>query len=174
MLLAVAYQAFLETLNYARMYNKDLSKLVWLLYSKCSAKGQKYFNSEAIKLVQKIKEEIKKVPDFHLPLDLDYKIVQTDGCELGWAAVLLAKENQYSNEERIYRYASGKYRNEGNLASIDFEILAIIGALESFKLYLNNPFTIRTDCKAIKKYQIEFLGHTIGDGKIKLQPHMVT
>lgn len=112
------------------MYIKDLSKLVGPLYSKVSAKGQKYFNKEDIYLVQKIKEECKKVPKLHLLLDSDYKIVQTGGSQLGWGGVLLAKDNQYSIEERICRYASGKYKSKDKLlSSIDYEIFAVIEAL---------------------------------------------
>ena len=42
-------------------------------------------------------------------------------------AVLLAKPHKYSakNTEKICRYSSGKYKEKGNISSIDAEVLAI-------------------------------------------------
>ena len=71
-------QRFLGLLNYARLYIKNLSRLAGLLYNKTKNTGQSYFNQEDIKLVQKIKELVKDLPTLHLPLESEYKIVQTD------------------------------------------------------------------------------------------------
>ena len=56
-------------LNYARNFIPDLGRKIAVLHSKTSKTGQKYFNSEDIKLVQKIKEEITKLKPLTLPLD---------------------------------------------------------------------------------------------------------
>lgn len=50
-------QKFLGIINYARPFIKDLGKIAGPLYSKTGTKGQKKFNIEDIKLVQKIKEK---------------------------------------------------------------------------------------------------------------------
>ena len=71
-------QRFLRLLNYARLYIKNLSRLTEPLYSKTKDVGQRYFNQEDIKLVKKIKELVKHLPTLHLPLESEYKIVQTD------------------------------------------------------------------------------------------------
>ena len=68
-------QSFLGLLNYARPYIKNLSQLAGPLYSKTKITGQKYFNQEDIKLVQKIKELVKNLPTLHLPLESEYKII---------------------------------------------------------------------------------------------------
>jgi len=43
-----------------------------------------------------------------LPLDSDYLVIECDGCELGWGAIL--KKNKYKykkiHDEEICRYAS--------------------------------------------------------------------
>ena len=70
-------QSFLGLLNYARPSIKDLSKLAEPLYSDTKNTGQRYFNQEDIKLVQK-KKIVKHLPTLHLPLENEYKIVQTD------------------------------------------------------------------------------------------------
>lgn len=54
-------------------------------------------------------------------------------------------------EEIIYRYVSGKYR-ESKLVNLDYEILGVINALNSFRLFLNKPFTIETRCEGIVKF----------------------
>ena len=71
-------QSFLELLNYARPYIKNLSQLVEPLYSKTKNTRQKYFNQENIKLVQKMKELVKNLLTLHLTLENEYKIIQTD------------------------------------------------------------------------------------------------
>ena len=58
-----------------------------------------------------------------------------DGCKEGWGAVLLCRPNKYShkNTEKICSYASGNFNKIGmNWNSIDFEIQALINALEKF------------------------------------------
>ena len=82
-------QSFLGLLSYAKPYIKDLSRLVGPLYSKTKNIGQRYFNQEDIKLVLKIKELVKHLPTLHLPLESEYKIVQTDASQTRWGGILL-------------------------------------------------------------------------------------
>ena len=64
--------------------------------------------------------------------------------------ILKKKKNKY---EKICRYASGKYhiKPQVYLTSTDYEVNAVINALEGFKLFLINKIetTIRIDCEAI-------------------------
>ena len=148
-------QAFLGLVNYARKFIPNLSKLVGPLYSKTTKNGQRKFNKEDIKLVKEIKEVVKKIKQLELPLITDYIIIETDGCKEGWGAVLLCKTNKYlpKNSEKICAYTSGNFNKTGlNWTSLDYEIQALINALEKFKLFLNKEFTVRTDCEAIVKF----------------------
>ena len=61
-------QSFLGLLNYARPYIKNLSRLVGPLYRKIKNTGQRYFNKEDIKLVQKNKGTCKASPNFTFSL----------------------------------------------------------------------------------------------------------
>lgn len=72
-------QKFLGLVNYARNFIKDLEKISGPLYSKVGGKGQKFFNTEDIKLLQKIKKRVKNIPDLNIPLEIDYLILETDG-----------------------------------------------------------------------------------------------
>lgn len=146
-------QAFLGLVNYARKFIPNLAKLVGPLYGKISKNGEA-FNSEDIKLVQKIKDEVKKIKPLELPLTTDYIIIECDGCKNGWGAVLKCKPSKYSDKttERIAAYASGNFNTASNWTSLDFEIQALINALDKFKIYLDKDFTVKTDCEAIVKF----------------------
>ena len=56
-----------------------------------------------------MKQAVGNLPDLKLPLDTDYLIIECDGYEKGWGAILKSKRNKYSpkNEEQICRYSSG-------------------------------------------------------------------
>ena len=146
-------QAFLGLLNYARSFIPDLGRKIAVLHSKTSKTGQKYFNTEDIKLVQQIKQEITKLTPLVLPLDNNYKIVETDASALGWAGILYQKKYKESSksDEQICRYSSGKFNDiQSKLPATDLEILGIINSLEAFSLFLHNEiFTIRTDCQNV-------------------------
>ena len=147
-------QQFLRIVNYARNYIAKLAKLAGPLYAKLRKNGQKYFNSEDVKLVKEIKEKVKNLKPLELPLDNNYFIIETDASISGWGAILKQKPNKYSpeSEERICRYASGTYKLK-TVNNTDREILAVIHALNSFRLYLGfKEFTVRTDCEAICRY----------------------
>ena len=70
--------------------------------------------------------------------------------------VLLAKPHKYSakNTEKIDEYNSGKYKENGNISSIDAEVLAITYAIDSFRILIisKKEITIRTDYETIVKF----------------------
>ena len=105
---------------------------------------------------KEIKEAVKNLQYLKLPLDTDYLIIKSDGCELEWGAVLKSKLHKYSSkvEEQICRYSSGQYQKKGLTSSIDQEILEVNYALDSFRLFLLNKkeILVGTDCEAIIKF----------------------
>ncbi|KAG2657454.1 hypothetical protein PVAP13_1KG280231 [Panicum virgatum] len=147
-------QQFLGIVNYVRNYIENLAKLAGPLYANLRKNGEKHFNSEDIRLVRVIKEKVKQLKPLELPLDDYYFIIETDASEIGWGAILKQKPNKYSpkTEEKICRYASGKYKLKA-INNTDREILAVINAINAFRLYLRfKEFTLRTDCEAICNY----------------------
>lgn len=149
-------QSFLGLVNYAKTLIKNLGKKARPLYAKTGKASQKHFNTEDIKLVQQIKSLVSKLPDLALPLDSDYIIIETDGCNLGWGVVLKARQNKYNTvkEDKLYGYASGNFKEKGYISSIDAKPSAIIYASNGFKLTIINKKekTIKTECKAITKF----------------------
>ncbi|XBH80057.1 hypothetical protein VPH35_105882 [Triticum aestivum] len=147
-------QQFLGIVNYARNYIDNLAKLAGPLYAKLRKNGQRYFNSEDIKLVKAIKEKVRNLKPLELPLEDNYFIIETDASKVGWGAILKQKPNKYSPkaDEKICRYASGSYKLK-TVNNIDREILAVVNAINAFRLYLGfKEFTVRTDCEAICRY----------------------
>jgi len=151
-------RAFLGLLNYARNFIKDLGKYTTPLYNKTSLTRQSKFNTEDIKLVQKIKEMVNSLPYLSLSLDSDYLVIECDGCELGWGVILKKKKNKYekSHDEEICRYASGKYHTKPQVysTSTEYEVNAVLNPLEGFKVFLINKseITIKTDGEEIVAY----------------------
>ena len=151
-------RAFLGLLNYARNFIKDLGKYTTPLYNKTSLIGQRKFNTEDIKLVQKIKEMVNNFSYLSLPLDSDYLVKECDGCEQGWRAIQKKKKkkNEKIHDEEICRHASGKYHTKPQVYSTStyYKVNVLINVLERFKLFLINKseITIKTDCKAIMAY----------------------
>lgn len=146
-------QQFLGLVNYARPFLKNLNQLIGPLYSKLSLTRVKQFNQEDHQQIQKIKTMVDHLPKFQLPLDSDYLIIQTDGCEAGWGATLLRKKHKYALEEYLCRYASGNFKEKNILCGIDQEILAICYGLDFFRLFILNKkdIMVRTDCEVIVK-----------------------
>lgn len=147
-------QQFLWIVNYARNYIDNLAKLAGPLYAKLRKNGQKYFNSEDIKLVRLIKNKVTELKPLELPLDNKYSIIEINNSQLGWGAILKQKPNKYSSkiDEKICRYTTGSYKLK-TINNTDREILAIINAINSIRQYLGfKELTIRTDCEAICWY----------------------
>ena len=149
-------QKFLGLLNYGRKFIPNLSTLVRPLYNKLSKNGQRYFNNEDVKLIQRIKEIVKNLGPIALPIDSYYKIIQTDASSKGWAGILIQKPNKGSPKdlEEIAMYSSGKFSEpESRKSSTELELLGIINTLNNFHIYIQNEsFTIRTDCNNIVEF----------------------
>ena len=76
---------------------------------------------------------MKHLPTLHLPLENEYKIVQTDASQTWWGGILLAITN--IGEKKPCRYCSGTFNDyQKNLSSTDLEIEAII--LVSFSSFI--------------------------------------
>jgi hypothetical protein len=147
-------QQFLGIVNYARNYIENLAKIAGPLYAKLRKNRQKHFNTEDIKLVRNIKERVKDLKPLELPLDDNYFIIEIDVPELGWGAILKQKSHKYSakSKEKICKYASRKYKLKA-INNTDREILAVINAINAFRLYLEfKEFTVRTDYEATCRY----------------------
>lgn len=94
--------------NLVANFPKNLSKNRRSCSKLRGKNGQRYFNSEDRKLVQKIKEVCKTLLDLQLPLDTDYLIIETDGSTTSWGAVL--KCRPHKNNPNIQKKFASMHR----------------------------------------------------------------
>ena len=81
-------QSFLGKLNYARNFNPNLGQITRPLYNKSKQIRERRFNNEDIKVVQKIKDTVRKIKLLELPPHNAYLIIESDGKIRGWGGVL--------------------------------------------------------------------------------------
>uniref|UniRef100_A0A453GMQ0 Reverse transcriptase/retrotransposon-derived protein RNase H-like domain-containing protein n=1 Tax=Aegilops tauschii subsp. strangulata TaxID=200361 RepID=A0A453GMQ0_AEGTS len=126
---------FLGIVDYPRNYIDNLAKHVGPLYAKLRKNGERYFNSEDIKLVRAIINKVKNLKPLELPLEDYYFIIETNASKVRWG-LLKQKPNKYSPKggEKICRYASGSYKLK-TIKNIDREILVVVHTINAFRLY---------------------------------------
>lgn len=102
------------------------------------------FNNEDTKLVQKIKDVVRKIKPFELPPANAYLVITLDGWIGGWGVVLKFRSSEENpiKEQKNSRYDSVTFNI--NVSSTDAEILVTIKTLEKFKLFVisSNKFTL--------------------------------
>nr|WDR24967.1 polyprotein [Camellia sinensis badnavirus] len=152
-------RSWLGLLNYARLYLKDIGKILGPLYSKVSPNGERRMNVEDWKIVHRVKEMVNKLPALAIPPPNCSIIIESDGCMEGWGAVCKWKKGSSDpiSTEKVCAYASGKYNPIKS--TIDAEVYACINALESFKIFYldKRSIVLRTDCQAI----VSFINKTV-------------
>nr|GFC11873.1 ORFIII-like polyprotein [Tanacetum cinerariifolium] len=87
-------RSFLGILNYARTHIPKLGILLRPLYEKTNAHGDKRMKPSDYKLFRKIKEQVQNLPDFEIPPEDAYIILETDGCMEGWGGIVKWKKNK--------------------------------------------------------------------------------
>lgn len=77
--------------------------------------------------------------------------LHTDTSKLGLAGILLQKEDECSPLKPITFFSRKTTIDEQKFHAYDLETLAVIESLKRFRVYLlGNPFTIVTDCNALR------------------------
>ncbi|KAI5179217.1 hypothetical protein PAEPH01_2605, partial [Pancytospora epiphaga] len=138
-------QKALGVIGYQRKFIKDYAKRTKDLYDVMT--GKKPWCDDVEDKVNAIKDEIIRTEGLCLPIFGQPFIVETDASEQAIGAVL--KQVQ-EGKERILRYASRTYHGaESRYSTIERETLAIVFALQQFRVYLCNKFLLRTDHKPL-------------------------
>nr|AEE39270.1 polyprotein [Gooseberry vein banding associated virus] len=144
-------RSWLGIINYARNYIPNCGTLLGPLYSKTSENGDRRMSPQDWKLVRKVKELVKSLPDLELPPAGAYVVIETDGCMEGWGGVCKWKhrKGESASAEKVCAYASGKF--PAIKSTIDAEMHGVMNSLEKFQIYFmdKGEVTIRTDCQAI-------------------------
>ena len=96
-------QRFLRSLNYVSDFIQDLSQLCAPLRQRLK-KNSVPWNENHTKIVKTVKSRVKTLPCLAL-IDLKaFKIVETDGSEIGYGGIL---KQRIDNQEKLVRYTSG-------------------------------------------------------------------
>lgn len=156
-----ALRRWLGILNYARAYIPNLEKTLGPLYSKTSLNGERKMNPQDGKIVEKIKEQVRNLPELEIPPSNAVILLETDGCMEGWGGICKWKmtKGEPRTKEKICAYASGRFNPIKG--AIDAEVQAVILSLEKFKIYYldKRELVIRTDSKAIVKFYEKCADH---------------
>lgn len=144
-------QKFLGFTGYFRKFIKDYALVSKPLYD-LMKKGVKFEFSEihriAFEQLKRIITERPVLTLFQYGLETE---LHTDASKYGLAAILLQRSND-DNQMHPVRFLSLKTTDaEEKFCSYELEVLAIIKALQRFRVYLlGQKFKIVTDCKAFE------------------------
>ena len=123
--------------------NKTTNKVI-------GEKGNFFFNSEQQKAFEEIKLRLSSKPILAL-YDVNAKTeVHTDASQHGLGAVLL-QEQEDKKMHPVSYFSRKTTSDKAKYHSYELEALAIVCALEKFRVYLIGiEFTIKTDCNSLK------------------------
>lgn len=148
---ASGIQKFLGFAGYFRKFIQDFALIAKPLYDLLK-KGVKFEFSEIHRMAfEKLKQIITERPVlmlFQYGLETE---LHTDASKYGLAAILMQRNND-DNQMHPVRFLSLKTTEaEQKFCSYELEVLAIVKALQRFRVYLlGQNFKIVTDCKAFE------------------------
>ena len=119
------------------------------MYSKTKQENKGFFNSSYIELVRKIKIICKELLELTLPLENEYKVIETNASEDRWGAVLLSKLSKYDSKstEKICRCSSRLYKKSKNSLKGNYPPITYV--FELFQKYIIINFFCRTSLEVI-------------------------
>ena len=104
---------------------------------------------ELLKAFEDIKHAACQIPTVRIPDVTKPFIVETDASNVAVGAVLKQAGND-GKEFPVMFYSQGLSKSERNYSTYERELYAVVKACEAFRVFLlSNPFTLRTDHKAL-------------------------
>lgn len=143
-------RSFIGLASYFRRFVKGFALIVKPL-TDLVKKNQKFaWEDEQARAFQELKARLVSSPTLAIYDPKAPTEVHTDACSSGIAAVLLQKHSDGQWHPTAY-YSRKTTEDEARYHSYELEALAIVCALERFRVYLIGiPFVIRTDCNSLK------------------------
>ncbi|AFO54491.1 reverse transcriptase [Rose yellow vein virus] len=148
-------QSFLGIINYAAShYSIEVTKLRVPLQKKLKKNYIWSWTEQDKQIVEQIKTICQNLPALELPKNGDKLVLTTDASDKHWAGVLQfyrkIEQEVFEKDLRVSRYCSGTWnQTEQNWSTFGKELRAIKLALQKFKLFLFEPFTLYSDNLAV-------------------------
>lgn len=144
-----AVQRFLSLCSYFKRFIKDFSTIAKPLHD-LTKKNQKFhFGEKELECFNTLKQKLIESPLLALYNQNDPTELHCDASALGYGAILMQKKRD-EKWHPVFYYSKRTTETESMYHSFELETLAIVSALERFRVYLHGiKFKIVTDCNAL-------------------------
>lgn len=141
---------FLGLTGYLRRFIKDYSLLAKPLFALVRKNAPFVFGEVELKAFELLKEKLMSPPILAIYSPTAYTELHTDASATGYGAILMQKQSD-GKLHPVFYHSRRTIEHESKYHSYELETLAIIYALERFRIYLHGiKFIIITDCNAFK------------------------
>lgn len=142
-------QSFIGMCSYFRRFIKDFSIIAKPLYDITKKDRHFKFCENELKAFNLLKDKMIEAPVLAIYDPQDETELHCDASSIGFGAILLQRKSD-KKLHPIYYFSKRTTETESKYHSFELETLAIIYALQRFRIYLQGiRFTIVTDCNSL-------------------------
>lgn len=141
---------FLGLVSYFRKFISSFSTIAKPLYDLIRKDAIFQFNKEQVETFELLKSKLIEAPILAIYSPKLITELHCDACSKGYGAILMQKQID-SIFRPVFFFSKRTTDVESRYHSYELELLAIVYALERFRIYLQGlPFKIVTDCNSIR------------------------
>jgi Reverse transcriptase (RNA-dependent DNA polymerase). len=145
-----AVQRFLGLAGYFRKFVRDFSLIAKPLYALIRKNAKFVFGEVELKAFEALIERLTNEPVLALFSPQADTELHTDASASGLGVILMQRQEDGKMHPVLY-FSKRTTEAESRYHSYELETLAIVSALDRFRVYLHGrPFVIFTDCNALK------------------------
>ncbi|XP_076382074.1 uncharacterized protein LOC143260475 [Megalopta genalis] len=145
-------QSFLGLTGYFRKFIRDYGKIARPLSDLLKDNVKFSFSIEQLRSFEMLKAALANKPTLRIYNPTAITELHTDASKDGYGAILLQKDVDEKHFHPVYFMSRKTSDAERNYHSYELEILAVIKAVQKFRIYLLGiKFKLVTDCDALRK-----------------------
>ncbi|XP_076383359.1 uncharacterized protein LOC143260735 [Megalopta genalis] len=145
-------QSFLGLTGYFRKFIRDYAKIARPLSDLRKDNVKFSFSIEQLKSFEMLKAALANKPTLRIYNPAAITELHTDASKDGYGAILLQKDVDEKHFHPVYFMSRKTSDAERNYHSYELEILAVIKAVQKFRVYLLGiKFKLFTDCDTLRK-----------------------
>lgn len=146
-----AVRSFIGLASYFRRFVKGFAVIAQPLTDLLCKNARFEWTEEVDASFKRLKEALTSKPILAMYSPEAYTEVHTDASTKGLAAVLMQRQEDGEKMHPVSYYSRKTTKDEAKYHSYELEALAIVCALERFRVYLIGiRFVIKTDCNSLK------------------------